>query len=644
MEATQEKKPEHAPGSPQSPQLSQQYCYMFTDNDRPIFRYNVLSNSFEILEIDSPLASLVFNYSCAVQRSPNSILIMGGLNKYSDAISSAFMSFNPLDKTLSELPPMLRPRYSFCSVLLDGKLYVLGGRTYGGDQEAIYRNSELFDFQTNTWTEIASMKERRCSFQAFVFKDEIWVLGGYTDVDTRSTIIEKYNPKTNKWTILPFRLQIGCESGHVISIEENKVILFGGQSMVGSLHYCHEIDLENGTILNIGMLPYACCMGKVFVTDKFAYVFGEDDRAIEVFQAYNLSTRLWETFLPSNLNLIMSGFKKMAVATPTLVVKHSASMNSSGLSLSQCKNSVFLFGTDDEPFIVSIDKTSLAMQILPCPLPLRLKNYQGVCRISDTQIFFTGGVNREMTRASRYTYILDLTTMAVVECESSHYTRFAFELIALDGYVYALGGRQLGEMGVTAFNKCERFNLLTKKWERIQSMHFSRSSLLSAVIHNKIYIAGGYHADGLAIGTIESFDPVSEEWTLYDLQLPLPIEAGVSFYDKANDRWVITGGKSAIDLMDSILLVKPPSDRREVNSFNSDSFLVQSRCLHKVFQTDQDLVIFGGTDNFVRFSEVLDKKTFYHQDEATAIFQNNLKITLSKLNFNGNFLRPNSLA
>lgn len=640
----QEKSPVQSPGGVQNGASLSHCCYMFADNEKPVFRYNELINTFEIIEVTSPTASLIFNYGCAVTRSPSSILLIGGLNKYSDAISKAFLSFNPIDNSITELPAMIKPRYSFSAVLLDNKLYVLGGRTYGGDQEALYRHCEVFDFTTNLWTEIAPMKERRSSFQAFVFRGEIWVLGGYSDIDNRTTIIEKYDPKTNKWTKLPFRLQLGFESGHVISIEDNKVILFGGQSLIGSTHYCHEIDLVEGTVLNISMLPFPCCMGKVFISDKFAYVFGEDDRGVEVFQAFNLATKTWDAFLPNNLNLIMTGFKRVAIGAPTLTVKHSALIPSPKQGAAQCANFHFLFGTDDEPFIVFVDKSSFEMFIYPCPLDLRLKNYQGACRISDTQVLLTGGINREMTRASDYTYIVDLVTFKVTECERLHYPRFAFELVKLGDYVYALGGRQMTDIGVISINKCERFNVLTHKWERIQSMHFSRSSSMATAIKNKIYVAGGFHADSLSVSSIESFDPTTEEWTLHDLQLPLPVEAGAAYYDQNSDRWVMIGGKSAIELMDNIIAVKPPADQYEVTPFNSDAFIVQNRCLHKIWRTDRHLVIFGGTDNFARFSEVLDPQTFYHQDELTEKLQSHLSKTLAKLNFNGNFLRPNSFA
>jgi hypothetical protein len=55
------------------------------------------------------------------------------------------------------------------------------------------------------------------------------------------------------------------------------------------------------------------------------------------------------------------------------------------------------------------------------------------------------------------------------------------------------------------------------------------------------------------------------------------------------------------------------------------------------------VIILGGTDDFPRFAEVLDKNTFFHQDEETSRLLKNLTSTLSKLNFNGNFLRPNTL-
>lgn len=617
--------------------------YFFADNESPVFEYDLQSTSFSVATVEMPYANLPLNFAGACMPEEGKVFVCGGLTKYNDVISDKFFAFDAATSRFEELPPMSTPRYSFCLLWLDNRLYVLGGRTYGTDQEALLRSCEYFDFNTKTWTPIASMKERRCSFQTFVYKGEIWVLGGYTDVNTRSTIIEKYNPGTNTWTKLPLKLQLGFESGQLMSFEDNKVVIFGGQSSSAPTYYCHEIDLARGTILNLGMMLTPCFMGKVISTQTHALVFGEDEKGIDTFQAFNFESKLWEAFFPENINLIMAGFKKLSMGAKTVQVKDSESKEGLGVPAESISKSVFLFGTDDEPFIVSIDKVTFSIQSWPCPLPLRLRNYQAACRVNDSKVLFAGGVTRDMAKVSIRTYLLDLKTFKVIECQKLNYARFAFEMVSLDGYIYAIGGRQIVDLESTVTSKCERFDLQTLKWERIPSMNFSRSSCMTLAHQGKIYVAGGHYYNYGSLTTIESYDPKVEEWSILKLELPVALEAGASFFDTNRQEWVILGGKGPSGLLDTVLTTKLPSSPQEPGEFASDIFIVQERCLQKTFTNDHQVIVLGGTDNFQRFVEVLDKNTYFHQDEETIRLLQNLTRTLSKLNFNGNFLRPNSL-
>ena len=39
---------------------------------------------------------------------------------------------------------------------------------------------EMYDFSKNTWSAISPMTVKRCTSSAFVYKDLIYVIGGYT--------------------------------------------------------------------------------------------------------------------------------------------------------------------------------------------------------------------------------------------------------------------------------------------------------------------------------------------------------------------------------------------------------------------------------------------------------------------------------
>jgi N-acetylneuraminic acid mutarotase len=532
--------------------------YFFTDDEKTVIEYDISTHSFSSVDIVGEEVSTVLNFAGSLRKDDNTVYLCGGLNKYSDTISNSFLEFNVHERKFTKMPDMKMARYSFCLVLFNGKLYALGGRAYGSDQEALLRQCEVFDFSTNTWSAIAPMKERRCSFQAFEYRKELWVLGGYTDVNTRSTVIEKYNPQTNSWTKLPFKLQMGFESTHLVSLADNTVMLFGGQNTLSPHAYCHQIDLLKGTVKNISLMAHPCCLGKCFSAGDLIYLFGEDDAGVDRFQTFNRQTKVWEAFIPANINLIMSGFKKLTFAAKPLVVAHSDSIHADELSEARVKSSAFLFGTDDEPFIVAIDKNTFDMEGFACPLDLKLKNYQGACRINDSQALVAGGVNREFTKVTRNTFLVDLKTFQTTLCLDMHYQRFAFDLILADGYIYALGGRQLLDQEPTVTNRCERFDVNTKKWTKIASMNFSRSSHMTVVFGGRIYVAGGHYYQSTSLTSIESYDAIADEWTPHTLQLPLAIEAAASFHDKGKDEWVIVGGKAITGLLDSVITVKLP--------------------------------------------------------------------------------------
>ncbi len=80
----------------------------------------------------------------------------------------------------------------------ENKLYSLGGRTYGEDEQAILDYCECYDFDENYWEMIAPMQERRCSGFCFIYHNFIYVAGGYTGHLTRNPYFEKYDIENNK--------------------------------------------------------------------------------------------------------------------------------------------------------------------------------------------------------------------------------------------------------------------------------------------------------------------------------------------------------------------------------------------------------------------------------------------------------------
>lgn len=89
-----------------------------------------------------------------------------------------------------------------------------------------------------------------------------------------------------------------------------------------------------------------------------------------------------------------------------------------------------------------------------------------------------------------------------------------------------LGGRYFGcgESGVLFH--CERYDLNTKKWEELPSLHIRRCTAVATSYKNHVYIIGGYKGEGRC-KSIERYDEVRKCWDIIPLMLLYPIEASV---------------------------------------------------------------------------------------------------------------------
>lgn len=126
----------------------------------------------------------------------------------------------------------------------------------------------------------------------------------------------------------------------------------------------------------------------VTVNGKFVVIGGnrETDPTCE---ELDLNTMTWRTPQVNNIRTI-TNWKCMGYSTyPTTIPYDPLQKPSVRQTLDDYSNMSVIFGTDDEPFIIEINKTNMHFQVRPCPLKLKLKNYQGV-------IFFPNKKNRSV--------------------------------------------------------------------------------------------------------------------------------------------------------------------------------------------------------------------------------------------------------
>lgn len=190
--------------------------------------------------------------------------------------------FTPALDTWRLLAPLHTARASHCSVVLNRRVYVLGGNTAGRSMFA--ENSvEVFDGQK--WEKGASMKTARYEFGAAVLNKRIIVSGGRTIGLQVTSSVESYDPATNSWTDLAPMQQ--ARAGHALIVFKDELFAIGGQDTGVNVSASERFDPQTATWVVPGSCvscPWGYTCASVF--EDSLYMFGRNAprRAIQCLQ------------------------------------------------------------------------------------------------------------------------------------------------------------------------------------------------------------------------------------------------------------------------------------------------------------------------------------------------------------------------
>jgi N-acetylneuraminic acid mutarotase len=148
------------------------------------------------------------------------IYVMGGATTLGGAAAvhparphasvSAVEEYDPATNTWRARSPMPTPRNHAVAGVVNGKVYVIGGRVGGAFVTSGSSNAsvvEEYDPAADTWGGPKTrMPTARSAMAAGVYNNKIYVTGGeYQDANMMATFrsFEAYDPATNTWTTLP---------------------------------------------------------------------------------------------------------------------------------------------------------------------------------------------------------------------------------------------------------------------------------------------------------------------------------------------------------------------------------------------------------------------------------------------------------
>ena len=144
--------------------------------------------------------------------------------------------YDPATDTWTKGKSMNHARCSAAVSVVNGKIYVMGGVGWPqipNHPGPFLSSVEVFDPKRNQWTEITEMPAPKVGHTASVINGKIYVIGGGFQGDGQFeylSTVEVYDPETDRWT-QELDMPIG-KFGHRAEVINGDIYTFGGNSAV----------------------------------------------------------------------------------------------------------------------------------------------------------------------------------------------------------------------------------------------------------------------------------------------------------------------------------------------------------------------------------------------------------------------------
>ena len=146
--------------------------------------------------------------------------------------------FDPATRKWSKRADAPTPRNSAAVAVIDGKIYVVGGRRFSKNPDGTARqvnlpNLEVYDPRTDRWETRAPMPQASGGLGATALNGKLYVFGGEQWVPEQKVLGESwvYDPATNVWTALPPLPT--PRHGLGVAAVGNRIFVFGGATRTG---------------------------------------------------------------------------------------------------------------------------------------------------------------------------------------------------------------------------------------------------------------------------------------------------------------------------------------------------------------------------------------------------------------------------
>ncbi|MGB9914242.1 MAG: Kelch repeat-containing protein [Candidatus Bathyarchaeales archaeon] len=142
----------------------------------------------DIWTAKNPLSSDIYGSALAVYQNKIYIYAEGNGTTY---------AYDPAIGMWETKAPMPTPRGQLNANVVDGKIYLIGGRT--GDNTLLALN-EVYDVATDSWTTKAPIPNPVALYASAVVDNKIYIIGGQNEFTSAANFVQIYDPATDTWS------------------------------------------------------------------------------------------------------------------------------------------------------------------------------------------------------------------------------------------------------------------------------------------------------------------------------------------------------------------------------------------------------------------------------------------------------------
>ncbi|PPA93655.1 Kelch repeat-containing protein [Brevibacillus laterosporus] len=166
--------------------------------------------------------------------------------------------------------PMTTARYIIGGIVYDDKIYVYGGTPGIGS----LANFEVYNPAKDEWTTLPSSPQPRNGIAFVKHKGKFYAIGGTTNTEKVTTIVEEYDPESKQWKTKQSMPRGLRDLYYGISVDDN-IYIFGGTEENGYSNLAYSFNPETNSWATKKPMPFKG-EGQPFFINNSIYVIHTD--------------------------------------------------------------------------------------------------------------------------------------------------------------------------------------------------------------------------------------------------------------------------------------------------------------------------------------------------------------------------------